>query len=280
MKDRIKRSFSGFSPTQFLLLAICLSVFTVVLICPLFSLFSKAFLGKTGEYVGFDNYIKYFSTPTLSSSIKNTIDISLWSTAFSLVFGFLYAYAVTRTRIMGKTFFRYTAMIPIFIPTIVHALGLVYMFGKQGIFSRAGLFPFELYGRLGIIISEIIYTFPQAFLMFFVALEFADGRLYEAADSMGVSPFDKMLRITLPAIKYTVINVFFVCFTLAFTDFGAPKVIGGSFNVLATDIYKQVAGQFTSKTIRFISFTARSPFWWYPIFCIIFRCPSSRQAVV
>jgi iron(III) transport system permease protein len=38
--------------------------------------------------------------------------------------------------------------------------------------------------------------------------------------------------------------VFFVCFTLAFNDFGAPKVIGGNYNVLATDIYKQVAGQF------------------------------------
>ena len=32
-------------------------------------------------------------------------------------------------------------------------------------------------------------------------------------------------------------------FTLAITDFGAPKVIGGDFNVLATDIYKQVIGQ-------------------------------------
>ena len=244
MRDQIKRLFPGFRPIQFLLLAFCLLIFTVLLIFPLFSLFSKAFLGKSGEYVGFSNYIKYFNTPTLSASIKNTIDISLWATAFSAFFGFLYAYALTRTRIIGKTFFKYVAMIPIFIPTIVHALGLIYMFGKQGILTRAGLASFELYGRFGIIISESIYTFPQAFLMFYVALEFADGRLYEAADSMGVSPFNKMLRITLPAIKYTVINVFFVCFTLSFTDFGAPKVIGGSFNVLATDIYKQVAGQF------------------------------------
>ncbi len=27
------------------------------------------------------------------------------------------------------------------------------------------------------------------------------------------------------------------------TDFGVPKVIGGRFNVLATDVYKQVVGQ-------------------------------------
>jgi len=225
-------------------LATSLLVSTVVLVFPLLALFSKAFFDKDGTFAGFENYVRYFKTPALSSSVFNTIDISLWSTLFSVAFGFLYAFALTRTRIKGKTFFKYVALTPIFIPTIVHAIGLVYMFGRQGILTRAGLFPFELYGRLGIIISEIIYTFPPAFLMFHVALEFADGRLYEAADSMGVSPMQKMLRITLPEIKYTVVSAFFVCFTLAFTDFGAPKVLGGKFNVLATDIYKQVAGQF------------------------------------
>ncbi|MCL1909389.1 MAG: putative 2-aminoethylphosphonate ABC transporter permease subunit [Kiritimatiellaeota bacterium] len=244
MRDNFGRWFAGFWSWRFLVLATCLLAFTVVLICPLFALFSKAFLDSSGNFASFGNYAKYFKTPTLSASVLNTIDISLWSTLFSASFGFLYAFAITRTRIKGKTFFKYIALTPIFIPTIVHALGLVYMFGKQGIATRAGLFPFELYGRLGIIISEIIYTFPPAFLMFNVALEFADGRLYEAADAMGVSPMKKLLRITLPEIKYTVINVFFVCFTLAFTDFGAPKVLGGNYNVLATDIYKQVAGQF------------------------------------
>jgi iron(III) transport system permease protein len=35
----------------------------------------------------------------------------------------------------------------------------------------------------------------------------------------------------------------FVVFTLVVTDFGIAKVIGGQFNVLATDAYKQVIGQ-------------------------------------
>jgi iron(III) transport system permease protein len=35
----------------------------------------------------------------------------------------------------------------------------------------------------------------------------------------------------------------FDVFTLAITDFGAPKVIGGNYDVLATDIYNQVIGQ-------------------------------------
>ncbi|GHU76396.1 phosphonate ABC transporter permease [Clostridia bacterium] len=244
MKKALRGYISELRPAQLAVLLVCLAAFTVVLIMPLTALFSKAFADRDGAFAGLDNYIRYFRTPALSVSVWNTVDISLSSTLFSVSFGFLYAYALTRTRIRFKVFFRYIAMLPIFIPTIVHALGLVYIFGKQGIITRALGFETELYGRIGIILSEIIYTFPQAFLMFFVALEFADGRLYEAADAMGVSARNKLLRITLPEIKYTVINVFFVCFTLAFCDFGAPKVLGGSFNVLATDIYKQVAGQF------------------------------------
>ncbi|MDR2609866.1 MAG: putative 2-aminoethylphosphonate ABC transporter permease subunit [Clostridiales Family XIII bacterium] len=243
METAIRRFTAGFRPTQFLTLILCLAAFTVVLIFPLFALFSKAFEDSAGDFIGFANYAKYFKTPTLSVSIGNTIDISLWSSVISMTLGLLYAYALTRTRIRLKRFFTYTALIPIFIPTIVHALALVYIFGKQGSITRLG-FEIELYGRLGIILSEIVFTFPQAFLMFYVALEFVDGRLYEVADSMGVSAPKKFFRITLAEIKYTVLSVFFVCFTLAFTDFGAPKVIGGSYNVLATDIYKQVAGQF------------------------------------
>jgi iron(III) transport system permease protein len=238
-----RRKFLHISFPQLVLLLVLLTVFSITLILPLFSLFTKAFLSRSGEFCGLNNYIEYFSNPALSVSVLNTIDISLVTTFFSSILGFIYAYALTRTNICLKRFFRYTALIPLFIPTIVHAVGLVYIFGKQGILTRLG-FGIDLYGRVGIIISEVIYTFPQAFLMFLIALEFADGRLYDAADSMGISNVKKFFRITLPEIKYTAVNVLFVCFTLAFTDFGAPKVLGGAYNVLATDIYKQIAGQF------------------------------------
>ncbi|MDR3149081.1 MAG: putative 2-aminoethylphosphonate ABC transporter permease subunit [Oscillospiraceae bacterium] len=241
MLNKIRRRLQNLRLAQAIILVCILAVFTIVLVLPMFALFSKAFLNKAGEFDGLSNYLTYFRTPSLSVSVWNTIDVSLVSTVVSVILGFLYAYALTRTRIPLKPVFKYTALIPIFMPTIVHAIGLVYIFGRQGVLSGLGL---ELYGRFGIILSEVIFTFPQAFLMFYVALEFADGRLYEAADSMGISAIRKFMRVTVPEVRYTVVNVFFVCFTLAFTDFGAPKVLGGSYNVLATDIYKQVAGQF------------------------------------
>ncbi len=49
--------------------------------------------------------------------------------------------------------------------------------------------------------------------------------------------------MTLPGAKYGLISAALVVFTLVITDFGIAKVIGGNFNVLATDVYKQVIGQ-------------------------------------
>ncbi|TQQ85179.1 putative 2-aminoethylphosphonate ABC transporter permease subunit [Peptacetobacter hominis] len=218
-------------------------IFTIVLVFPVISLFSKAMINQDGTFAGFGNYIEYFTTPALSVSIKNTMVVSIATALISSGLGFLYAYGLTKTNIKGKNFFRYAAMIPLFLPTVAHGLSLVYLFGKQGVVTMFG-FDIGLYGSTGIIMSEIIYTFPQSFLMFYIALKYADGRLYEMADTLGCSNFTKLVKITLPSVKYTVINSLFVCFVLAFTDFGAPKVLGGNYNVLATDIYKQVTGLF------------------------------------
>ena len=49
--------------------------------------------------------------------------------------------------------------------------------------------------------------------------------------------------ITLAGARYGLLSACFVVFTLAITDFGAPKVIGGNYDVLAPDIYNQVIGQ-------------------------------------
>ncbi|MDF2989235.1 MAG: putative 2-aminoethylphosphonate transporter permease subunit [Eubacterium sp.] len=231
------------NPTQRILMLVMTCVFFTGMALPLLSLFIKAFQNGSGGFAGFQNYFSYFSQPALSYSILNTLNVSLTTSVVSTLLGFAYAYALKRTNIKLKSFFRYIALFPIFVPTVVHGIGLIVLFGKQGILTQLGL-NIELYGRTGIILSEIIYTFPQAFLMFYVTLHYADGRLYEAADSMGCNAWTKFFRITVPEIKYTLINSLFVCFTLAFTDFGAPKVIGGSYNVLATDLYKQVAGQF------------------------------------
>ena len=60
---------------------------------------------------------------------------------------------------------------------------------------------------------------------------------------MGTPRWRVFWTVTLPGVSYGLICAAFVVFTLVVTDFGIAKVIGGQFNVLATDAYKQVIGQ-------------------------------------
>jgi iron(III) transport system permease protein len=225
------------------------------IVLPLYALLSKSMLDQSGKFVGLDNFLHYFRTPSLSVSLYNSFFVSLVTTSISVTLGFLYAYALTRTKIPGRGFFRSIAMLPLFAPTLLYGIVLVYLFGKKGLVTTGFFGLWErllgvrlgvdigLYGPVGIIIAEVLFTFPQVMLILSVALGTTDARLYEAAASLRASRVRTFFTVTLPGVKYGLISAVFVSFILCFTDFGAPKVIGGNYNVLATDIYKQVIGQ-------------------------------------
>lgn len=237
--------YNSFNPSDFaqrILIIIMLAWFAIFLIVPIITIFSQVFTDNTGNWVGLENFKTYFGSKTLSIAIVHSISVSLITALVSTILGLLFAYGITRTNMKFKGFYRYAAMVPLFLPTMVHGMALIYIFGKMGFVTKYGI-DIGLYGKTGIILAEIFYTFPQAFLVLVVALQSADNRLYEAASVLCSDPVKTFFKITLPNMKYGLINAFIVCFTLSFTDFGAPQVVGGSYNVLATDIYKQVVGQ-------------------------------------
>src|SRR5205823_5052568 len=100
-----------------------------------------------------------------------------------------------------------------------------------------------IYGAGGIVVAQVFYCFPHALIIAVTALSLADARLYEVAEALGTAKSRVFRTVTLPGAKFGLINAGFVVFTLVVTDFGIAKVIGGQFNVLATDAYKQVVGQ-------------------------------------
>jgi len=214
----------------------------VAVALPLWSLLSKSFQTRDGGFAGLANYAAYVSNPALFASVWNSLWVALVATAITLPLAFLFAYALTRSCMRGKGLFRSLALIPILAPSVLPAISLIYLFGNQGILKGL-LFGGSIYGPGGIIAAQVFYCFPHALMILVTALATADARLYEAAESMGASRRRIFWTVTLPGAKYGVIGAGFVVFTLVITDFGIPKVVGGRFNVLATDVYKQVVGQ-------------------------------------
>ena len=224
------------------LLAVVGVYLVVTLALPLGIMLAKSVQSSEGAFVGIANYGRYFATPALAQSINHSLFVALLSTGITVPLAFLYAYALTRSCLPLKPLFKTVALIPILVPSLLPGLALVYLFGNQGLI-RGLLLGHSIYGPIGIVIAEVFFTFPHALLIIVTALSLADARLYEAAIALRASRSRVFFTVTLPGARYGLISAIFVVFVMVITDFGAPKVIGGQYNVLATDVYKQVIGQ-------------------------------------
>jgi len=226
---------------QALLLVCCLGL-VVFLLAPLATILVKSVQDRSGAFVGLLQFEEYFATPALRSSIWNTLWVAMAVTAITVPLAFVYAYALTRSRMPGKTIFRVIALTPILAPSLMSAISFVQWFGNQGALKWV-MGGASVYGPIGIILSSIYATFPHALMIVLTALLLADGRLYEAAESLRTPRWRKFFTITLPGAQFGLISATMVVFSYTVSDFGIPKVIGGNFNVLALDIFKQVIGQ-------------------------------------
>ncbi|MDQ2926620.1 MAG: putative 2-aminoethylphosphonate ABC transporter permease subunit [Pseudomonadota bacterium] len=226
-------------------LLLIVAALVVFLALPLATILGKALQNAKGDFVGLANFASYVKTPSLLQSFTNSLWVSALVMIVTVPLAFGFAYALARSCIPGKGMFRTIALIPLLAPSLLSALSLIYWFGNQGaarvLITALG---FEnIYGAPGIVVAECFAVFPHALMILVSALALSDARLYEAAAALGTSTRRKFFTITLPGAKYGLISAALVSFTLVMTDFGIPKVIGGNFNMLATDVFKLVIGQ-------------------------------------
>lgn len=226
-------------------LFLIVAALVVFLALPLATILGKALQNAHGDFVGLANFASYLKTPSLLQSFFDSVWVSALVTIVTVPLAFGFAYALARSCIPAKGTFRTIALIPLLAPSLLSALSLIYWFGNQGVargFIHALGFD-TIYGAPGIVVAECFAVFPHTLMILLSALALADARLYEAAAALGTSTRRKFFTITLPGAKYGLISAALVSFTLVMTDFGIPKVIGGNFNMLATDVFKLVIGQ-------------------------------------
>lgn len=217
----------------------------VFLALPLAAILVRSLQGREGQFVGVANFVAYLQTPSLAASVTNTLVFAALTTLLTVPMAFVFAYAIQRSCIPFKGLWRGVALIPILAPSLLSALSFLYLFGNQGWFKglldAVGLKT--IYGMPGMVLSMSFASFPHALMIVMAGLALADARLYEAADALGASRLRRFFTVTLPGAKYGLISAAMVVFTMAVSEFGVPKVIGGNTNVLAIEIYKQVVGQ-------------------------------------
>ena len=270
-QPRQKTEYSLRSNIALFVVAIAL---TLAIVAPLIMLFESAFFDENQNFVGLENFYNYFGSPALLSSVFNSVWIACTATVITVFLASIYAFALTNVNIKGKGFFKLVAFLPILAPSLLPSLALVYLFGKQGVFKSL-LGDVQIYGPIGILISYCFWLFPAILMLMMASFRSVDQRLIEASLSLGKNVWKTHYHVTLPAIRYGLISASLVAFIYVLTDFGIPKVIGGSFNMMALDVYKQIIGQQNMSMGAVISILLLLP----AVFVFIFdRIQSKRHA--
>ena len=190
-----------------------------------------------------EDFRQVLSSHSFSGALINSLLVGLGSTVLSIAIAFVLAWCVERTSIRLKRLWILLFTIPMLIPSISHGIGLIVLLGNNGMLTRFFNLSWNIYGPLGIIVGSTMYSFPVAFIMLSDVLRYEDRTPYEAAEVMGINKFHQFWAITAPFLRKPMISVFFAVFTMIFTDYGVPLVVGGKFLTLPVLMYQDVIGQ-------------------------------------
>ncbi|CAM4301456.1 putative 2-aminoethylphosphonate ABC transporter permease subunit [Bordetella tumbae] len=214
----------------------------IFLALPLLGILAKSVMDSDGNWAGLSVLAGIIGADGFLAMVARSLTVGVVTMAVVVPCAYAFAYALTRTRIVGKSLLRTIALLPLLAPSLLPGIALVYLLGNQGLLKEL-LGGVTIYGFWGIVLGEAFYTFPHALMILLTGLALADGRLYDATRAMGAGALRTFWTVTLPGTRYAVFSACCVVFTLTVTDFGVPKVVGGDYNVLAMEAYKAVVGQ-------------------------------------
>ena len=203
-----------------------------------------------GQTVGWtlENYTRFLSDPDSRWVILLTFILALGSTALSVLLSVPLA-LILREKVRGHRFYRLMVLVPLVIPGLIGALGLLLFFGTRGWFNLFLLqfVPFVTgpvavnYTIHGLIFFYVWLYFPYTCVTTMSALESLDRSIEEAGAVSGANRWQVLRHIVLPLITPGILAGSVLTFMAGFGAFSVPLIAGGNYRPLAVEIYKQIA---------------------------------------
>ena len=231
----LKSIFSGRNLSR---MAIAIILFAIIVIPIIRMLF----------YIDGSTFVDVFTSDSFYSALLNSITTTLVASVFSIVLGYLLAWAINRTNIKCKRLFIVLITLPMLIPSISHGMGLIILFGNNGVITRLFNATGSIYGFWGVVLGSVLYSFPIAFIMISDILKYEDQSPYEAADVLGIPKYRQFTAITFPYIRKPMISVVFAIFTMIVTDYGVTLSVGGKVKTLPVLLFEDAVGQLNYST--------------------------------
>lgn len=197
----------------------------------------------------FDNYVKVLSSSDHWNSIVNSLILGV-STATTglLLMGFV-VWVIYRSPLPPRIgrFVEYVVMVPVAIPRLVFAFGLLWAWLQ---------FPGKMYGTLWLLWLAYLTVFLPLGVRTIASVVFQlDKSLEEAAQVTGASRFYYLRTVTAPLLKPGLIAAWILLFIVSVRELGASVLlVGPNSKVISPSIVEayQVIGREQAATLAVI----------------------------
>ncbi len=238
--DRLKRRVE-----QFIALALVLDTLLtyIFLYLPIGVLVLYSFSASRYALVwgGFslDAYRRLLTDPEIAPALVNSILVASSATAIATVLGTALALALERGRVRWHRGIEILSYLPIVIPEIVMAVGLLLFFAQavRPLLSIGGLSVSPL---PTVIVGHVAFSISYVMVVVRARLRDLDKSLEEAAFDLGATSWQVLRRVTLPLLAPAILSGALLAFTLSLDDFYVTyfSTTGGSgFKTLPLYLY-------------------------------------------
>ena len=191
----------------------------------------------------FGRYVELFHDAHLLSLLRNSLVISVVSTAFATAFGTIAALGIHNLKPKTRKVVMNLTNIPMTNPDIVTggSLSLLFVFVGSRLLGQRDALTFWT-----LLIAHITFNLPYVILNVMPKLQQMDISLRDAAMDLGCTPMQAFFKVTLQEIMPGVVAGAIMAFTMSLDDFVISYFASGlDFVTLPVEIYS-----YTKKPIQ------------------------------
>jgi iron(III) transport system permease protein len=215
-----------------------LLILAILVVWPLWNVFSASFYAEFTNEFGLANYATFFGSRYFRRALWNSLYVSFMGTLLSLAIGLPLAVIAARYDLKGKALLRILVLLSLISPPFIGAYAWIMLLGRQGVVTQAfaaiGIQLPTIYGAPGIILVTALNLYPLVFLLVYGALLRIDRSLEEASLGLGRTRLQTFQSITLPLTLPAMATGGLLVFLGVLSDFGTPALLGENYPVLAT----------------------------------------------
>jgi thiamine transport system permease protein len=165
------------------------------------------------------------------AAIRFTLLQATLSAGLSTILAIPVARALARRAFIGRRVLVTLLGAPFILPVIVAILGLLAVFGRNGLvshlFGLIGLAPLDIYGLHGVVLAHVFFNLPLTTRLVLHGWQSIPSEQFRLASALGFSSGDIARHLERPMLARVLPGAFLVVFLICVTSFAVVLALGG-----------------------------------------------------